>query len=51
MWMKLLGTVNVGFDISSSSDKILCILQIVESRREYSGTVYWLFMNCKRAND
>jgi hypothetical protein len=49
--MKLLVIISVGFDITSSTDHIFCIHQILEEKWEYSETVHQLFIDFKKAYD
>jgi hypothetical protein len=38
----------VGFDITSSTDQIFCICQILEKKLNYNKTVHQLFIDFKR---
>jgi hypothetical protein len=50
--MKLLGIISMGFDVTSTSDQIFCIRQILEKKnKEYNETVHQLFIDFKKAYD
>jgi hypothetical protein len=49
--MKLLGIISVGFNITSTTDQISCIHQILEKKWEYIETVHQLFIEFKKACD
>jgi hypothetical protein len=48
--MKLLGLINIGFDITST-DQIFCIRQILEKKCEHKLTVLQLFIDFRKAYD
>jgi purine nucleoside phosphorylase len=49
--MKLLGIISVSFDVTSTTDQITCIHQILEEKWEYNETVHQLFIDFKNAYD
>jgi hypothetical protein len=49
--MKSLGIISVGFYITSTTDQIFCIRQILEKKCQYNETVHQLFIDFKRAYD
>jgi hypothetical protein len=50
--MKLLGIISMCFDVNrSTTEEIICILQILEKKWEYNWTVYQLFIDFKKAYD
>jgi hypothetical protein len=46
-----LGIISVGFDITSTTDHIFCICQILEKKWEYNEAVHQLFIYLKKAYD
>jgi hypothetical protein len=51
MSMKLMETINVGSVVTSTTDKIFYIRQILKKKWEYNGTVHQLFRDLKNACD
>jgi hypothetical protein len=49
--MKLLGTISVNFDVTSTTDQNFCIRRILEKRGQYNETVHPLFVDFKKAYD
>jgi sorting nexin-29 len=51
MSMKLLGIISVGCIVTSTTDQIFYIWQILEKKWEYNGLVHQLFIDFKKAYD
>jgi hypothetical protein len=51
MQMKLLGITNVDFDVTSATNQIFHIRQILEKKWDCNGTVHQPFIDFKRAYD
>jgi hypothetical protein len=49
--MKLLGIINVDFDVIDQRHQMFCIRQVLEKKWEYNGTVQQLFIGFKKAYD
>jgi hypothetical protein len=51
IWMKLLGNISVGFNITDQLLQILCIHQLLEKKWEYNETVHQLSIDFRKVHD